>query len=155
MTCEQVGQELSGLLDGALEASVARTVRDHVDACDGCRLELESLERVSTALAVRLEPDPGFIVRFRTRRDEAVEESLAWLPWRRLALKLAPLAAAAVIGVTTGFWLSAPSEPVVERVAWYELEQREWGSDQAMADEEMTARPVLHIAMEPFPGGLP
>ncbi len=155
MTCETVRQDLSGLLDDALEAPAARAVRQHVDSCDGCRAELESLEHLSKLLAARLEPDPGFIVRFRMRRDQAMEESMAWLPWRRLALRLAPLATAAVIGVTAGFWLSTPSEPIVERTAWYELESREWGSDQAMADEELMARPALHIAMEPFPGGLP
>lgn len=156
MTCEIARDEFSALLDGELDARLAGAVRTHLDACDACRVQFAGLEALSQALATpRLEPDPGFVVRFRARRDREVGDRLDWLPWRRMAFRLAPLAAAAVLGVATGLWMSAPSEPAIERPALVDLEYSEWGSDQALAAEEFMPSPVLHIAMEPFPGGLP
>ena len=158
MTCERVRSELSGLLDAELAADDARAIRAHLETCPTCGEDLQALEAVSAAFATRLDPDPGFIVRFRERRDRAAVDILEWRLWRRLALRMAPLAAAAVFGAATGLWISAPSRPVAEPSAFVEieeLEQAEWGTVQAFATEEAMARPVLHIAMEPFPEGLP
>jgi anti-sigma factor RsiW len=164
MTCEPARGELSRLLDDELTADDAREVRTHLEACPGCRQEFEALSQLSAVLATSLEPDPGFIVRFRDRRDEAIADVVEWRVWRRLALRLAPLAAAAVFGTATGFWLSAPSQPSIELTATEAasefvelgtLEMLEWGTDQAFATEEVMVRPVLHIAMEPFPEGEP
>jgi anti-sigma factor RsiW len=158
MTCEHSRSELSSLLDDELAADVARGVRAHLEACPACRQELEALRGLSAVLATGLEPDPGFIVRFRERRDQVAADAMEWLPWRRWATRLAPLAAAAVIGLATGLWISVPSEPWMEpgdQIELAELEMLEWGTDQAFASAEVAAQPVLHIAMEPFPGGEP
>jgi anti-sigma factor RsiW len=155
MRCDIARDEFSALLDGELDGSLDGAVRAHLESCEPCRTQLAGLEVLSRALATRLEPDPGFIVRFRARRDREIGDRLAWLPWRRLAFRLVPLAAAAVLAVAAGVWISAPSEPAVEMLELVDLEYGEWGSDQALADEEFRPSPVLHIAMEPFPGGLP
>lgn len=158
MTCDGVRGELSSLLDAELTEQEAGAIQAHLDGCPECRAELQSLRAVSAALAARLEPDPGFIVRFRERRDRAAVDIVEWRLWRRLALRLAPLAAAAVFGAVAGLWISAPSQPMARQatvIGIEELEQQEWGSAQAFATEDVMARPVLYIAMEPFPGGEP
>jgi hypothetical protein len=68
--------------------------------------------------------------------------------WRRLAVRLLPLAAAALIGAAAAVWLS------MEETELGELEARQLGDGFIMTiGEEANTNPVLQIAFEPFPGG--
>jgi hypothetical protein len=72
----------------------------------------------------------------------------SWLLWRRLAIRLLPLAVAALLGAVATVWLS------VEEKGLSELEARELG-DGFTATMSETPYPVLQMAFEPFPGEAP
>ena len=100
-----VVDELSALLDGALDPAARRTVEAHLAACAACRAEHGRLRGALSALG-RLppppEPTPWFATRLAARLAE--EPPRAWrgllAAWRwRLALPAAGLAAAALAGV--------------------------------------------------------
>lgn len=101
-----VRDELTALLDGALQAAERQRVLAHVEGCPGCRAERDRLANALAALG-RLppppEPSPGFEQRFHARlaRERAAPRSiLPRLSWRILAPLVAAGAAAAVmIGV--------------------------------------------------------
>jgi anti-sigma factor RsiW len=141
-TCQELSALLSAHLDGELAAAEESLLNEHLAGCAVCRAELAELRRVAEGLAARTEPDPFFVARFRALRD-----SDPWArpePWRRLALRLLPLAAAAVLGAVAAVWSSQPP------AALGELEARALGEVSVIAfDTE--PEPVLRIALEPFP----
>jgi anti-sigma factor RsiW len=146
MTCERWEPLLSMYLDGELSASDASRLEGHLDACGSCREELASFRELSGMLTTRPEPDPYFLTRFRARRDEELGAEGALQAWRRLAVRLLPLAIAALLGAAAAVWLSMEDAGLVE------LEARQLGDGFLMAAEE-EPYPVLNIALEPFPGG--
>lgn len=108
---------------------------------------LEDFGRLSTSLRVPERigtPDPGFLVRFRERRD-ALRESLAGQSWRWLTLRLAPVAVGAVL--IAGFVIFQPAEQTTTP-AFVDLELMEWGHgvDDVTAITP-TSEPVLRIAL--------
>jgi anti-sigma factor RsiW len=141
-TCRELSSLLSAHLDGELAVAEESALREHLAGCTACRAELESLRRLAESVAARTEPDPFFVTRFRALRD-----SDPWAkpePWRRLALRLLPFAAAAVLGAFVAVWQSQPP------AALGELESGALGEASLIAlDTE--ADPVLRIALEPFP----
>ena len=82
MSCERWESLLSMYLDGELSASDAARLEGHLDSCEGCREELASFRALSGMLATRPEPDPYFLTRFRTRRDEEMGAEGALQAWR-------------------------------------------------------------------------
>ena len=138
--CDDWRPLLSALVDGELSEQCQADLQSHVDACPRCRDELSSVQEVVRALAVRTEPDPFFVARFRARRDSD-PYALPW-PWRKLALRLLPMAAAAVLVAATAVWVST------EQNGLGELEARALGQ---LALEELVDDPGLGIALEPFP----
>ncbi|HEX8812893.1 MAG TPA: hypothetical protein VF742_12955, partial [Terracidiphilus sp.] len=63
------------------EAAPAK-VRDHVDACEGCRAELEALRATMSAMDAwqAPEPNPYFMTRFEARlREEKNAPRAGWL----------------------------------------------------------------------------
>lgn len=48
--CEDRFDDLSAYLDGELDAAVSTALRDHVAGCDGCRGELDGLQRLESTL---------------------------------------------------------------------------------------------------------
>jgi anti-sigma factor RsiW len=140
-SCDDWRTLLSALLDGELSEQRQAALQSHVDACPGCREELSSVQEVARALAVRFEPDPFFVTRFRARRDRD-PYALPW-PWRKLALRLLPLAASAVLVAATAVWVST------EQNGLGELEARALGQ---LALEEVTVdAPGFGMPLEPFP----
>lgn len=102
-----VREELTALLDGALEPAERERVEAHLAGCAECRA---GRDRTAAALAVlgRLppppEPSPRFEQRFYARlarqRADAPRGLLRRLPWRFLApVAAAGAAAALVVGV--------------------------------------------------------
>jgi peptidoglycan/LPS O-acetylase OafA/YrhL len=101
---------------------------------------------MSSVLSAHAERDPFFVTRFRARRDEFLGGSGTLHLWRRLAVRLIPLAAAALLGAAAVVWLST------EDTELGELEARQLG-DGFIMEAGQEANPVLQIAFEPFPGG--
>jgi hypothetical protein len=100
---------------------------------------------MSSLLASETEPDPFFLTRFRARRDQLLSKESPLMVWRKLAARLLPLAAAALIGAAAALWVST-EEPELG-----DLEAQQLG-DGFLATAGET-EPVLQIAFEPFPGG--
>jgi anti-sigma factor RsiW len=135
---------LSLYWDGELSASDASHLERHLDACESCREELASFRELSGLLESQTKPDPFFLTRFRARRNEELGIGSLQV-WRRLAVRLLPLAAAALLGAAAVTWLS------VEEAGLEELEASQLGDGFVMATEG-EPYPGLQIALEPFPG---
>ena len=80
-------EELSAWKDGEAPAARARELEAELAGDPAARARLESFSRVARALAVPVEPDPGFLVRHRARRA-AVSVVPCWT-WRQLTVRLA------------------------------------------------------------------
>ncbi len=100
-----VADELTALLDGALEPAARAAVEAHLAGCAACRAEQGRLTGALSALA-RLPaapgPSPYFASRLAARLAAEPPRGLfGWLPaWRwRLALPAGGLAAVALAGV--------------------------------------------------------
>jgi anti-sigma factor RsiW len=148
MSCEHWDPLLSQLLDDELEPSEKAGLDRHLGACRRCQEEMAALRRLSGMLATHTEPDPFFVTRFRARRDELHSGEGSWLLWRRLAIRLLPLAVAALLGAAATVWFS------LEEKGLSELEARELGDGFTVTMSE-TPYPVLQMAFEPFPGEEP
>ena len=97
---------LSAYLDGELAPAVARQVEERLKTDPGLRQEHHRLRRVSIALQVRCDPDPGFLVRHRQRREE-LSPVLQWT-WRQLGYRLAAVAATMLIAAGVSVWQAEP-----------------------------------------------
>ena len=145
MTCERWEPMLSPYADGELPASDLTAIEVHLEACPRCREELASFRELSSFLASETEADPFFLTRFRARRDQLLAREALPLVWRRFAVRLLPLAAAALLGAAAALWLST-EEPELG-----DLEAQHLGDGFLTTVEQ--PEPVLQIAFEPFPGG--
>ena len=145
-SCSDVEDKLSALYDGELPEAEARHVRRHIDDCANCADLLSSFEQLSTSLGATTDADPFFLTRFRARRDSL---SVApWWTWRQLALRLLPVAAAAVFAAGAAVWLSANGAEDLG-----ELEHHALGTPgvvQSLEADELTAA-VIGMAIEPVP----
>ena len=146
MTCKRWEPLYSSFLDGEMSPADETAFGEHSNDCASCRDALESLRGLSEMLSVSVEPDPGFIARFRARRSEEFEPAGPGFVWRWLAVRLAPLAVAAVLLAVVAVWSSAPE------VELRELEASELGIGLSLEYEETALmNPVLSIALDPFP----
>ncbi len=146
MTCEQWIPLLSQLLDGEAQDLPGGQFENHLESCDECRDQLDSFRQLSGILSTHTEADPHFLTRFRARRNMELGVPGIWRVWRKLAVRLLPLATAAILGAAAVVWLSVEEEGLVE------LEAIELGNGYSMLYEDVTeVEPVLHIALEPFP----
>lgn len=93
---------LSAYRDGELSPTRAREVEDRLAVDPRFREEHRRLEQVSAIVQVRCEPDPGFVVRHRARRDD-LSPVLRWT-WRELGTRLAAVAAALLIAAGVSVW---------------------------------------------------
>ena len=150
MSCERWEPLYSAFLDGELAMLDRDALREHLTTCSGCREEIESLEELSREFSggpAALDTDPGFIARFRARREAEFGSSGQSFFWRWLAVRLAPLAVVAVLVAIAAVWFSGGEEALIE------LEARELGNGfSAVSEEAALQDPVLSIALEPFPG---
>ena len=97
--CEELGEELSPLLDGELAPERAARVRAHIDGCAHCRAELAALERVDAWLARVPAPAPSEagLARLRARIATPVAATpLRGRSWSRPFVGAALAAAAAL-----------------------------------------------------------
>lgn len=147
MDCREDESKLSGWLDGELSRSEASAVERHLAQCSRCQELADSLRETGLAL-VRLEKravvaDPGFLVRFRARREEL---SVApWWTWRELALRLLPLAALVLVAAFLIVRFSSTEEGNFDA-----LELEALGTPAGFGATS-AGEPVLSIALAPFP----
>ncbi len=146
MDCERWGLLLSRYMDSELAGSDVSLVEKHLEGCSTCREELESYRELSNMLCARTEPDPFFVSRFRARKDEVLGQDASWLFWKRVAVRLLPLATAAMLAAVALMLLS-PADSGLE-----ELETMALGDGIIVIAEEEPPR-MLELAFESLPGG--
>ena len=140
MSCPE--DRISAWIDGELVQQDANAVQTHVAGCAACQEVVAYLRNLSPYFETEVASDPGFIVRFRERRDEV---SVApWWTWRQLALRLVPLAAAVLVAAIAALWMSASAAPAG---SLQELERDALGAPFAF---DNGPEAVLSIAFEPF-----
>lgn len=141
MVCEN--ERISAWLDGELSETESAAVESHVEGCASCRETVAAFRSLSQYFSDP-ETDPGFVVRFRERKESL---SVApWWTWRQLALRLVPLAAAILIAALAAIWVSSSRESELRA-----LELDALGDPIAL---ETGPEVVLSIALEPFPEDL-
>lgn len=145
MSCERWEPLLSRYIDDELTGSEASSVEKHLESCAACREELASFRELSHVISTTTEPDPFFVSRFRARRDEVLGQDATWLFWRRLAVRLMPLAAAALLAAAAVVLLS-------ERPGLEEIELQAHG-DGIIVDPVEEPFQMHELALEPLPGG--
>ncbi len=161
-------EELSAHFDGELEPSASEAVQDRLASDPDAASARERIRDVSRFLRTPTDPDPGFVVRFRARR-EALSVFPRWT-WRQLGLRLAGAAAvllaAAAVSLLTAPDAGAPEGSVpasAELPAPAEsllaLEDEILGADPGEGDVnpatsgDGTLEPVLRIALGSSLGG--
>jgi anti-sigma factor RsiW len=145
MSCERWEQLLSQYIDGELAGSAVSSVEEHLEGCASCREELASFRELSEMLSTRMEPDPYFVSRFRARRDEVLGGDGMGLFWRRLAVRLLPLAAAALLAAAAVVLLS-------EKPGLEEIELQAHG-DGIIVDPVEEPFQMHELVFESLPGG--
>ncbi len=114
--------------------------RDLNPAEEAALRERERMRRIDELLSVRCEPDPGFVARFRQRRDELSPVS-RWT-FRELGFRLA---AATLLAIGITVFLAWP-EPAAPAIADLESEAFDPPPLPGL-DPEAEIEPVLHIAL--------
>ena len=132
---------LSAWIDDELDDAESASVEGHLEGCPACRELADGLRALSWP---RAEADPAFIVRFRRERD-AESAFLGWT-WRQLALRLLPVAAAALVAALVSVWVSAPQPAAVDPLE--EVERQALGDPLAFRQGPSSA---LEIAFSPLP----
>lgn len=89
MNCQQAQRQLPGYLDGAIRSLDRARVSEHLDACPGCRSELESFRRLSVCLAnvqpVAAPSDLATRIRVQASRKRSWQGNLRYC-WARAKL---------------------------------------------------------------------
>ncbi len=100
---------LSAYLDGELDAAAVRRLDRQLADDPELRRERDRLGEASARLAIRCEPDPEFVSRWRSRR-ETVSVIPRWT-WSQLGFRLAAAAAVAIAAAGLSLWQGILSEP--------------------------------------------
>lgn len=111
MRCQDVREELVGVIDGETSGRRREEVDRHLDACAECRAERATMERLLRAIgdlpaSAPVSPalEEGVVARIRVRRGGS--------SWRRL---VGPgVAAAAMLALAIGLWPVAESDRLVD-----------------------------------------
>lgn len=108
MTCREIARRLPGYLDGVVSTRDSTRVREHINACDGCRRFLEDYRRLSVAMAQiePIRPPTDLAARIRAQasqtRARRVENRRLWRSvWLFVENILEPLAVPATGGLAT------------------------------------------------------
>ena len=153
---------LSAYLDGELSPEQVREVEERLGADPQFREEHLGLQRVAAILRVECEPDPGFVVRHRERR-EGLSPVPFWT-WRQLGYRLSAVAATLLVAAGLSVWQADPpeAEPLADIAAAEELDllafegeilaapNPETGFEaefQTLAASDSATEPVLVIAL--------
>lgn len=151
-------ERLSAYLDGELSAGEVRDIERRLAAEPGLRDEYLRLRQVSVSVRVHCEPDPGFLVRHRERRED-LSPVLRWT-WRQLGSRLAAAAAVLLVAAGLSLWqVEAPApDTVVDAAVAGDLELSGFESEvlgeifvapefETLAEGDPAHEPVLVIAL--------
>lgn len=105
---------LSAYLDGELSPERVREVEERLVADPAFREEHLRLRRVAAILRVECEPDPGFLVRHRERREDL--SPVRFWTWRQLGYRLSAAAAGLLVAAGLSVWQSEQPEPLADSV---------------------------------------
>ena len=100
MGCEQTRVLLHGYLDGELDAARSTEFERHLETCSQCAAQLESEERLRASLKTGLlyeNAPPGLALRVSRQIDAAQQRTTLPWPWRVSMVRMAVLAAAALV----------------------------------------------------------
>ena len=121
MNCEKIHKMIPGYLAGALEAAEAEVVRLHLEACEACRREVQTHNKVWDMVASlpELQPKQDFTASVRERLQKSTQPSR---PLHRRRVRAALVVAASLL---LGFGLymlvshfpTSPTIPVEPPVA--------------------------------------
>lgn len=146
MKCEEAQPLLSKFVDRELVSEEPQALHGHLDRCLPCAQEVRDWRRLARMLAVppgEIEPDPAFVLRFREHRDVVLASTWLIQPWKRLAVRLVPLAAAALVVAGLVLGLSGDGTSTIRDLEHAELS---YGLPQATEDAPVL-EPVLGIAV--------
>src|ERR671933_1333575 len=141
MKCAKIHPNLGAFALGGLEPEEAAEIERHLASCPSCRNELRELEKINQALeaAPPLTDPPGYLkedILSRMRDEMKLSSSNEQLPsfrgsrFKNLRFLLPGVAAAAlVVTVALGIFLSVQTESQVAVVQLIPTEEREeyWG----------------------------
>ena len=150
---------LSAHLDGELSPEQAREVEERLAADPRFREEHLRLTQVAAILRVECEPDPGFLVRHRARREDL--SPVRFWTWRQLGYRLSAAAAALLVAAGLSVWQAeqlAPEPlanvaPVAEELDLLAFEGEILAASgfeaefQTLAASDSANEPVLVIAL--------
>lgn len=154
---------LSAYLDGELPPEPVREVEERLAADPRFREEHLRLTQVAAILRVACEPDPGFLVRHRARREDL--SPVRFWTWRQLGYRLSAAAAALLVAAGLSVWQAeqpaaeplAGALPVADELDLFAFEGEilaapnpETGFEaefQTLAASGSAAEPVLVIAL--------
>ncbi len=133
---------LSAYLDGELPLEQVRGVEERLGADPRFREEHLRLQRLAGILRVECEPDPGFLVRHRERREDL--SPVRFWTWRQLGYRLSAAAAALLVAAGLSVWQA--EQPAAEPPA-SALPEAE-GLDLVAFEGEMLAAPSFETGFE-------
>ncbi len=154
---------LSAYLDGELPPAQMREFEARLAADPRFREEHLHLTQAAAILRVECEPDPGFLVRHRERREDL--SPVRFWTWRQLGYRLSATAAALLVAAGFSVWQAGQPEaaplagalPVAEELDLLAFEGEilaapspETGFEaefQTLAASDSAAEPVLVIAL--------
>ena len=99
---------LSAYLDAELPPERVREVEARLAAEPRFRAEHRRLQQVAAVLRVECEPDPGFLVRHRERREDL--SPVRFWTWRQLGTRLSAAAAALLVAAGLSVWQAEQPE---------------------------------------------
>jgi anti-sigma factor RsiW len=129
LPCHKAQARLGRYHDGELPPDDSRELRAHLDICEACRRELESVDALDAVLEnVPVSPVPGDLVQNVMRAARAQEADRDLIPvfdrfWRgwTVLMRFAAVGSAAVacyIGLVAGVGSAPSPRPAVEGAEW-------------------------------------
>lgn len=116
MNCSAFERELDDFLDGRLEASRHRAIREHLQQCAACRERHEGAQALLAALRTLPAPEApaDLLERALARLPSPARAPRAWPRWTIGPALVATLALGVALGV---FYAREPAAPAVTTVA--------------------------------------
>lgn len=154
---------LSAYRDGELPPDQVREVEERLAADPRFREEQLCLQQAASILRVECEPDPGFLVRHRERREDLSPVGL-WT-WRQLGYRMSAAAAVLLVAAGLSVWQAGlpEAQPLADAAtAAEELDLLAFEGEvlaapgpetgfeaefQTLAASDSAAEPVLVIAL--------
>ena len=129
------GDDLTAWLQGELQATEARSVRDHVEDCFRCREEARLIEEVLGALRPSRSGDPGAVdlvpaLLARLARERTAR-STRWIPRLAAAAVLIAAGGALLVQLDPAGWREEAPDLARSAIEWLERAQEPSGSFSA------------------------